>query len=122
LALISKESSAINVQRQRGFVSADDFSGAGEGGTIPQVTDEVPDNEPLPQDDIAQGELLSRNAAVDEISAKVKTQQMTQALNLAKEKAEQAKKAAEQAVLAAAKERESHINRFTGLVDMPDGS
>ena len=41
IALISNQSSAITIERQRGTVSADDFSGAGEGGPIPQVTDEV---------------------------------------------------------------------------------
>jgi hypothetical protein len=66
LALITNESSALTLVKQRGFVSADDFSGAGEGGSIPQVTDD--DNEPVEHvissqqpaveklDDIAQGE------------------------------------------------------------------
>jgi hypothetical protein len=40
MALLSNESLALKIGKQRGFVSADDFSGAGEGGSIPQVTDD----------------------------------------------------------------------------------
>jgi hypothetical protein len=40
LALLSNDSSALKIEKSRGFVSADDFSGAGEGGSIPQVTDD----------------------------------------------------------------------------------
>ena len=107
LAFISNESSAIQLNKQRGFVNADEFSEAGEGGTIPQVTDEDRSGAaPEKLDDAAQGEKLLKNADMNAIASQAKAQQMTDALNQAKTQAMQ--------------ERQSHINKFTGLVDNPD--
>jgi hypothetical protein len=71
LALISNESSAINLVKERGYVSADDFSGAGEGGNIPQVTDEEQGAPVQKLDDIVQGEQLAKNANIMAITNQV---------------------------------------------------
>ena len=105
LALISCQSSAIKLDKQ---VSADDFAGAGEGGSIPQVTEDEQGAPFEKLDDVSKGEQLSHNAGIMAINNQVKSQQMSEALNMAKNQAEN--------------ERKGRINNLTGLVDKPDGS
>ena len=93
LALISNQSSAINLDKSRGYVNADDFAEAGDGGRIPQVTDDDKlGAAPAKLDDSAMGENLIKNANIMAITNQVKAQQMTDALNFAKDQAEKDKK------------------------------
>ena len=90
LALISNQSSALKLDKQRGFVNADEFSEAGEGGNIPQVTDEEKSSNAAEAklDEAASADNMIKNANIMAITNQVKAQQMTDALNMARDQAE----------------------------------
>ena len=90
LALISNQSSALKLDKQRGFVNADEFSEAGEGGNIPQVTDEEKSSNAVEAklDEAASADNMIKNANIMAITNQVKAQQMTDALNMARDQAE----------------------------------